>query len=92
MVIIYRYKETFALPSDGFILVGLVLVCLKVDNKLSLWNPAIHQSREFFIPPQRSGHFVSTIGFGFDHVSHNYTVVVVSRDSRFASVYYSNFG
>lgn len=92
IIILSLYKETLALPSEHISLVGSVrgLVCLKVGNKFSLWNPAIHQSREFLMPPQRINCHFGLIGFGFDPVSDNYKVVVVSSDSRFASVYNSD--
>lgn len=50
-----------------------------------MWNPAIHQSKEITITPHCSGK-INSIGLGSDPVSNDYKVVV-SVDSRFASVY-----
>lgn len=97
IVMLSRYKETFVLPSDHYHcqLVGSVqgLLCLRRGNKFSLWNPAIHQSREFTLstetfPPQRSGDPIR-IGLGFHHASKDYKVIVccLSGDLWYASVY-----
>ncbi|XP_074364445.1 putative F-box protein At1g19160 [Apium graveolens] len=92
MVILSRFKETFALPSARIDLVGSVrgLVCLCHGDKLSLWNPAIHQSKEFTLPPSCCGDQMEFKGFGFDPLSDNYKVVVLARNLRSATVYYSN--
>ncbi|KAL1834228.1 hypothetical protein ACET3Z_003879 [Daucus carota] len=93
VVVLTRYKETFVLPLDNYEMVGSVqgLVCLRCAKKLSLWNPAIHQSREFTLPTQHQERHadLSHIGLGFDHASNNYKVVVcyVSGDSRYGCVY-----
>ncbi|WOG85208.1 hypothetical protein DCAR_0104396 [Daucus carota subsp. sativus] len=96
IVVLSRYKETFVLPSDNYEMVGSVqgLICLRRDKKLSLWNPAIHQSREFTLPTEhleRHGD-LSRIGLGFDHTCNDYKVVVcyVSGDSRYGCVYSGN--
>ncbi|KAL8110243.1 putative F-box protein At1g47790 [Apium graveolens] len=86
IVILSRYKETSALLSvSRFGLIGSVrgLVCLSYGNNFSLWNPAIHQSKEFSIPPRRPRHSWYPIGFGFDPISDNYKVVVLSPDLKF---------
>lgn len=92
IVILSRYNETLVLPTDKhYQLVGSIngIVCLRRCQKLSLWNPAIHQSKEVTIAPHHSGE-INSIGFGFDPVSNDYKVVV-SIDSRFASFYSSKF-
>ncbi|WOG85209.1 hypothetical protein DCAR_0104397 [Daucus carota subsp. sativus] len=96
VVVLSRYKETFVLPSDNYEVVGSVqgLICLRRAKKLSLWNPAIHQSREFTLPAQHQERHAdpSHIGLGFDHPSNDYKVVVcyVSGDSRYGCVYSGN--
>lgn len=89
--ILSRYKETFLLRSDNYFLIGSIngLVCISNGKKLSLWNPAIHQSKEFTLPPHRYS-VSDNIGFGFDTVSNDYKVVVLSVDKRSATIYCSN--
>nr|XP_017229779.1 PREDICTED: F-box/kelch-repeat protein At3g23880-like [Daucus carota subsp. sativus]XP_017229780.1 PREDICTED: F-box/kelch-repeat protein At3g23880-like [Daucus carota subsp. sativus]XP_017229781.1 PREDICTED: F-box/kelch-repeat protein At3g23880-like [Daucus carota subsp. sativus]XP_017229782.1 PREDICTED: F-box/kelch-repeat protein At3g23880-like [Daucus carota subsp. sativus]XP_017229783.1 PREDICTED: F-box/kelch-repeat protein At3g23880-like [Daucus carota subsp. sativus]XP_017229784.1 PREDI len=91
IVILSHYNETFALPFSCRGLVGSVrgLVCLSHDEKLSLWNPAIHQSKEFTLPPNCFD-YIEYMGFGFDPVSNNFKVVLLSSDFRSASVYNSD--
>ncbi|KAL8107920.1 hypothetical protein AgCh_024356 [Apium graveolens] len=93
IVTLSRYEETFVLPSDDYELVGSVqgLICLRHGKKLSLWNPAIHQSREFTLPPRHSGD-LDRIGLGFHHASNDFKVVVCyfSDDSLCVSVYSAN--
>lgn len=88
--ILSRYKETFILPSDNYKLIGSIngLVCLSNGRKFSLWNPAIYQSKEF---THSSGHYcvLDHIGFGFDRVSNDYKIVVLSMKKRSAIVYCS---
>lgn len=91
-VILSRYKETKLLAIDNtFFLIGSIngLVCLRRGIKFSLWNPAIHQSKEFTLPPYCSGVNGYNIGLGFDYVSNNFKVVVLSDDLRSAIVYCS---
>ncbi|XP_017239259.1 putative F-box protein At1g33530 [Daucus carota subsp. sativus] len=92
VIILCRYKEIVALDSAHILhLVGSVrgLVCLTGRNMLSLWNPATHQSKEI-LAPVRYADRKYNIGFGFDHVSENFKLVILSKDLRFARVYYSN--
>lgn len=91
IIILSRYKESFVLPSDNYNLIGSVqgLVCLSRGVKLSLWNPAIHQSKEFFLPPRCRRDHIYNIGLGFDPASNSYKVVVLSVGLRSATVYSS---
>ncbi|XP_017219713.1 F-box/kelch-repeat protein At3g06240-like [Daucus carota subsp. sativus] len=92
VVILSRYEEIVALDSAHILdVVGSVrgLVCLTGRNMLSLWNPATHQSKETFAEA-RFADRAYDIGFGFDPVSDNYKLVILSEDLRFAMVYHSN--
>jgi hypothetical protein len=44
-----------------------------------MWNPSIRKLKELprFQPSQLFGRLMMTYGFGYDHVTHNYKVVVV---------------
>ncbi|XP_074364437.1 putative F-box protein At3g25550 [Apium graveolens] len=68
IVILSRYKETLALPYEFIELVGSIggLVCLRSGSNISLWNPAIHQSKEFTFRPNHTSHCVQVLEFGFD--------------------------
>ncbi|XP_074338118.1 F-box/kelch-repeat protein At3g06240-like [Apium graveolens] len=92
LVILSRYEETKLLPIDKtFFLIGSVngLVCLRRGRKFSLWNPAIHKSKEFTLPPHSSGDNGYNVGLGFDGVSNNFKVVVFGADLMSAIVYCS---
>ncbi|KAL8107929.1 hypothetical protein AgCh_024364 [Apium graveolens] len=66
------------------------VVVLSVDKrKFSLWNPAIHKSKEFTLPPHSSGDNGYNVGLGFDGVSNNFKVVVFGADLMSAIVYCS---
>lgn len=74
-----RYQETFAFHCDQFyFLIGSAkgLVCIRLHNILSLWNPAIRQSKEFKLPPLGYG-CLRGAGLGFDHVSNDYKVGIL---------------
>ncbi|XP_074336408.1 F-box/kelch-repeat protein At3g23880-like [Apium graveolens] len=91
--ILSRYKETFFFCYGHYFLIGSIngLVCISNGKKLSLWNPAIHQSKESTVPVPPHRYCVSDyIGFGFDPASNNYKVVVLSVDKRSATIYCSN--
>ncbi|XP_074336400.1 putative F-box protein At4g21240 [Apium graveolens] len=67
--ILSRYKKTFFLCYDTYFLIGSIngLVCISNGKKLSLWNPAIHQSKESTVPvPPHRYRVWDYIGFGFD--------------------------
>lgn len=92
LVILSRYKETQLLTIDTeSFLIGSVngLVCLRHGTKFSLWNPALHQSKEFSLPPQCSDIDGFNVGLGFDYVGSNFKVVVLCDDYMSALVYSS---
>ncbi|KAL1834229.1 hypothetical protein ACET3Z_003880 [Daucus carota] len=92
LVILSRYKETKLLPFDNLsFLVGSIngLVCLYRGTNLSLWNPAIHQSKEFRLPPGHFGVPGTSLGLAFDWVGNDFKVVALCADLRSASVYCS---
>lgn len=92
LVMLSRYKETKLLPFDTkSFLIGSVngLVCLRRGVKFSLWNPAIHQSKEFTLPPYCFGVNGFNIGLGFDNFSNHFKVVVLCDDLMSALVYCS---
>ncbi|XP_063942395.1 putative F-box protein At1g47790 isoform X2 [Daucus carota subsp. sativus] len=86
-----RYKEKYLLPASNYQLIGSIngLVCLGSGRKLALWNPAIHQYKEFTLPPSSDYKFDYSMGLGYDAANDNYKVVVLSADLRSASVYKS---
>ncbi|XP_074353013.1 F-box/kelch-repeat protein At3g23880-like [Apium graveolens] len=95
IAIVSRYKEIFKLPRDCYFLIGSVngLVCLlRLPKRVSLWNPAIHQSIEFNLPQDKQGAYSrpTLIGLGFDPVSNDYKVVVCNPSSDSCDVYSSN--
>ncbi|XP_074335868.1 F-box/kelch-repeat protein At3g23880-like [Apium graveolens] len=114
LVIISRNEEICILPPDHYEVFGSIhgLICLgndhsafnNNDKKFWLWNPAIHQFKEFNFPPGIRGSHTSrdVVGFGFDPVSNDYKVVFCrvflnnrfvcpsKFDKRSAFVYSSN--
>lgn len=71
-----RYQETFAFRGGQFYcLIGSAkgLVCIRRNNILSLWNPAIRKSKEFQLPPLGYG-CLRRAGLGFDPASNDYKV------------------
>ena len=86
-----RYKETYLLSASNYQLIGSIndLVCPGNGRKLALWNPAIHQYKEFTLPPSRDYNFRYSMGFSYDASNDNYKVVVLSADLKSASVYES---
>ncbi|XP_074335941.1 putative F-box protein At3g10240 [Apium graveolens] len=81
IVILSRYREIFTLHGDHlYKLIGSAngLVCVTRGKKVSLWNPAIFQCKEFDLPPLcYLG--MDKIGFGFYPVSNDYKVVVLCK-------------
>nr|XP_017228971.1 PREDICTED: uncharacterized protein LOC108204166 [Daucus carota subsp. sativus] len=67
--------------------VTLHTVCRGNGRKLALWNLAIHQYKEFTLPPSRDYNFCYSMGLGYDAANDNYKIVVLSDDLRSASVY-----
>lgn len=90
--ILSHYKEAFIIPFDDYQVVGSIngLVRLNLDEKLSLWNPAICQFKEFTLPPRHCD--LNNVGLGFDPVKNDYKVVAcyMSLPLRYAIVYSSN--
>lgn len=91
ITIVSRYEETFALPRHGCSLIGSVngLVCLSRFKRVSLWNPAIHQSMEFDLPQDKQSP-PTVMGVGFDPVSNDFKVEVCYPMLYSCAVYSSN--
>ncbi|XP_017229386.1 F-box protein At3g07870-like [Daucus carota subsp. sativus] len=74
-----RTEAILSFPRDrGSCMIGSAngLVCIRFRNILSLWNPAIHKSKEIHIPPLGVGVRVDMVGLGFDPISNDYKVAV----------------
>ncbi|XP_017254519.2 putative F-box protein At3g21120 [Daucus carota subsp. sativus] len=81
IAIISRYQEQFLLRNDDdWNLIGSAkgLVSLCCRNVVSLWNPAIHQSKEFHLPPLVYG-CLCRAGLGYDPLSKDYKVGICYR-------------
>ncbi|XP_074356473.1 uncharacterized protein LOC141696192 [Apium graveolens] len=97
LVIVSRSRETCVLRPVNNNLMDLIgsingLPCLGHQDKLWLWNPAIHQSKELALWSRTCW---DKYGFGFDPVSNDYKVVVLvyqesDRQMSSAFVYSSN--
>ncbi|KAL8107927.1 hypothetical protein AgCh_024362 [Apium graveolens] len=75
--------------DPGYLGGGDAATCPGLFKKFSMWNPAIHQSKEFTFPPHLFHAYGFEFGLGFDRVSNNFKVVVLFADLRCATVYCS---
>ncbi|XP_050384313.1 F-box/kelch-repeat protein At3g23880-like [Argentina anserina] len=56
------------------------IICLRNDNKVILWNPAIREVK--VTSPYVPDVFLSNLGIGYDPKSNNYKVVHISNGTR----------
>ncbi|CAL5184551.1 unnamed protein product [Lathyrus oleraceus] len=58
---------------------GILCLQIKSEGLVALWNPSIRKFKEFppFETPQILNQVFPTFGFGYDHVSHHYKVIVL---------------